>query len=275
MPTATPVAVVVVSPTSLHPNHTLTVSGTQFLANEPVNIFWDSTSSSALRVATTTTAGSFNTTITSPQAAYGTHSIIAVGQVDGRSARAAVRITPAGFLLYSKGNGGLRNAAAGAGFGSRETVKAFWGSLSGPLLGSTTTISTGAFAGATAITFAVPSSASGTYTVYLVGQRTGATATTAFTVTPALSAAPSSGAHGSRVVVAGSGYGAGESVTVRWDCTVNACTGPVLGTANTAANGVFSGLTVTIPSSAAVGQHMLGAIGAVSKAFATRSFTVR
>lgn len=246
----------------------------RFLAREPVSIFWDSTGAPALRVVTASATGSFTTNVTAPQAAYGPHTIIAVGQVSGAAARASVWITPAGFLLISKGSPGQRNAASGAGFGARETVKAYWGSRGGPLLGSATTIPTGAFAGITAITFAVPLSATGTYAVYLVGQRTGATATTTFTITPALSATPANGVHGARTTITGSGYGAREGVTVRWDCGINNCAGPVLGLANTAANGVFGGLNVTIPSTATAGLHTIGAIGATSKVFATRPFTV-
>lgn len=164
---------------------------------------------------------------------------------------------------------------AGFGFGARETVKAYWEPGNIPLdpsSGVSTTLQ-GTFSGASAITFTVPLSPTGTYEVVAVGQRSHAVAVSAFHLLPALYATPTSGAHGSQATVIGTGFKANDMVSVKWDCATATCTSSVaLGSQQANASGDVA-LKVTIPA-AAVGVHALGGIGSPSGAFATTTYTV-
>jgi len=72
--------------------------------------------------------------------------------------------------------------------------------------------------------------------------------------------------QGSTVGVTGSGFDAGETVTLSWDSFT------VLGRAKTTATGSFS-TTITIPTATA-GAHVIGAQGRRSFAGTTAAFTV-
>jgi len=94
-----------------------------------------------------------------------------------------------------------------------------------------------------------------------------AAASTAEVFTPALiSVTPASGPAGTKVTVTGSGFYAGETVTLSWDSFT------VLGRAKTTATGSFS-TTITIPTATA-GAHVIGAQGRRSFAGTTAAFTV-
>ena len=95
----------------------------------------------------------------------------------------------------------------------------------------------------------------------------GAAASTAEVFTPVLmSVNPASGPAGTQVTVTGSGFYAGETVTLLWDDAT------VLGHAKTTATGSFS-TTITIPQAAA-GAHVIAARGGRSFAGTSATFTV-
>jgi hypothetical protein len=94
-----------------------------------------------------------------------------------------------------------------------------------------------------------------------------AAAGTAEVFTPALmSVKPASGPAGTKVTVTGSGFYAGETVTLQWDSFT------VLGRAKTTATGSFS-TTITIPTATA-GAHVISAQGRRSFAGTSATFTV-
>jgi hypothetical protein len=94
-----------------------------------------------------------------------------------------------------------------------------------------------------------------------------AAAGTAEVFTPALmSVNPASGPAGTKVTVTGSGFYAGETVTLLWDSFT------VLGRAKTTATGSFS-TTITIPTATA-GAHVINAQGRRSFAGTSATFTV-
>jgi large repetitive protein len=95
----------------------------------------------------------------------------------------------------------------------------------------------------------------------------GAAASTAEVFTPVLmSVNPASGPAGTQVTVTGSGFYAGETVTLLWDGAT------VLGHAKTTATGSFS-TTITIPQATA-GAHVIAARGGRSFGGTSATFTV-
>jgi hypothetical protein len=162
----------------------------------------------------------------------------------------------------------------GDGFGADERVTAHWASPSGPVLGHVTTSALGSFMRA-GLAFTVPLSPTGIYAVYAVGQTSHATAASLFTVMPFLSIVPTSGVAGSSAQIGATGFGARETVTVKWDCSSRSCAGStVVAVATTNADGNLSKVGVVIPAGAGVGTHTIGAIGKSSHAFATTRYTV-
>ncbi len=93
---------------------------------------------------------------------------------------------------------------------------------------------------------------------------------------PAITISPSSGKRGSSATVAGSGFGAMETVTVKWNCsTIHCASTVVLGTATTDSTGSFANLQVKIPRTARIGKtYPVGAIGKTSGLFASTTFKV-
>jgi len=90
---------------------------------------------------------------------------------------------------------------------------------------------------------------------------------TAEVFTPVLlSLSPSSGPVGTQVTVSGSGFFAGEQVSLRWDG------GSVIGHARTSSSGAFS-TTITVPPSSA-GAHQVAASGRRSFTSGLATFTV-
>lgn len=117
-------------------------------------------------------------------------------------------------------------------------------------------------------------SPTGSYPIVSVGQASGSVATSTFSLAPSLSITPNRGAHGSTATLAGKGYRAAETVTVKWNCATATCASKtILGTATTNANGNFSGLSVTIPTTATLGTYYIGGRGS-SGTFAKTTFTV-
>ena len=258
------------SPASATPFQSIAVTGTNFGPGEAVKLFWDSTATTALTTTSASASGSFATHVTAPQTPAGAHTVIAVGQGSTLVAAAGVTVKPITVLAHGTGHQGSTNGVSGFGFGANETVTAYW--LPGGIaLGHGATNNVGSI---TSLTFTVPFSPTGTYYVYSVGQKSKAAAVSAFTLTPALSITPASGAHGSHASVVGTGFGAKETVTVKWDCASAACASTtVLGTAQANANGDL-GLGVTIPATATVGMHTSGAKGGTSGAFASAAYNV-
>jgi 5'-nucleotidase len=166
----------------------------------------------------------------------------------------------------------------GAGFAPHETVFGYWASTSSaPFTVTATTNSLGTFGGsasAPGITFTVPLSPTGSYAVYAVGQSSHGVAHASFTLVPHLNVTPGSALPGALVKVAGSGYGAHESVALKYDCATSGCSSStVLATPTTDGNGAFS-VTVTLPGTASVGTHSIGGKGSTSGVFATTSITI-
>lgn len=274
-PTNTPVvAALTVSPPSGAYGQSITIAGSGFGAGETVNMYADTIDSTPIYSATADSLGAITLPATVQQGAYGPHTLIAVGSSSGISATAPFTILSQTTLQKTSGGQGLRDSLSGYGFTANEAVLIYWGQAGGKLLGAKTANSLGSFAGASALAFTVPMSPTGSYPIVSVGQVSGSVVTSTFSLVPSLSITPKRGAHGSVATVAGKGYRAAEPVTVKWNCASATCASKtILGTATTNANGDFSGLSVTIPTTATIGTYYVGGRGS-SGTFARTTFTV-
>ncbi len=213
-----------------------------------------------------------------PQATFGGHTIYAIGQTSQKVAITSLQVKPK--VILSKGSGIQGSTVTLTGYGFlgyvqdiTEVVNVYWGSPTGTLLGSSPTNGLGTSG---ALTLKIPVIPAGSYNLYAVGQASGATATISFKVIPSLKIKPTSGAQGSPATILGTGFGANESVTVKWNCATSTCTSTtVLGTITTDVNGNFNGLSVTIPTPSTVATtYTIGATGGTSNAFATTHYKV-
>ncbi|MER3404300.1 MAG: hypothetical protein C4289_03285 [Chloroflexota bacterium] len=91
------------------------------------------------------------------------------------------------------------------------------------------------------------------------GSSSGATASKSFKIIPDLQRSPAGGFEGETIQVQATGFGASETVEIRWDSE----TGPVLATLTTNSNGSGSG-TFTIPVDSAKGSHRITGYGTTS-----------
>ncbi len=128
---------------------------------------------------------------------------------------------------------------AGSGFTANKTYSIKFATTT---VGTRTTDSSGEFAAE----FAVPIYPRGEYAI-TVTTTSDTSNTEYFMVTPEITLNSLSGRSGSQVTVSGSGFKASSSVTVLFDSTN-------IGSALTNANGNFSNVTITIPSSTE-GKH--------------------
>jgi hypothetical protein len=172
-PTLTP------STPSGSPFQTIVVSGTNFGPSESVKVFWDSTASSPLATTTALGNGSFAVGVTVPQAISGTHTLIAVGQTSGRTARALFQVKPFVILSPTSGKAGATETLFAVGFPAGETVAAVW--FPGFTLQGTGTTNA---VGTAVVPYTVPSVAPGSYFVIGYGITSKAYAFAPFTVLP-------------------------------------------------------------------------------------------
>lgn len=261
-------ATLTVNPTSGSYNQTIALSGSNFGNSETVNVYLDSVATSPIAITSSDNSGTIGSSFSTPQATSGSHTIIAVGQTSGITASSSFQVKSITSLQHTSGISKSQNAINGYGYAGNETVKAYWKTQGGLLLGTSTTNSQGT----STINFTVPSSTNGNYNVYLVGQSSGIVSSSIFTLgvsKPSLHISPTSGARGSSATVTGTGFGANEIVTIKLNCTSSTCTSKiVLGTVKTDSNGSFT-LNVLIPKSIPLGKHTIGAIGGTTRKFAS------
>jgi len=244
---------------------TISISGSIFQAGETVNLYLDSTSSTSFATVKANGGCALASSFTVPEATYGSHSIIAVGQSSAQTGSAPFSINPTTRILSSGSTFGLY----GFGFGAGETVTVRFDSPTGPVIGTTAANSKGSFS---PVIFSKPSIS---HRLYAVGQTTGATAFSLYVVTPSLSSNRSYGVPGSSATIIGSNFGPNETVTALWDCYYAPCTGDtVLGTATADPSGNVI-IPITIPSAAVPGSyHTIGVLGQSTTAFGTLGFSL-
>lgn len=162
----------------------ISVSGANFRPGEYVNVYWDSALSGPRATVQAQRNGTFTANLFVPQAGAGPHTIIAYGLSSHLHSVSGFLVRPETFPLHASAAPGSQDILNGYGFAPHQKVQAYWRAAgsSDLLLGSATTNAWGSFAGASAITFTVPTAAPGIYDVLSMGTSAGGLST--LTVTP-------------------------------------------------------------------------------------------
>ncbi|HZS86703.1 MAG TPA: alkaline phosphatase family protein [Chloroflexota bacterium] len=177
-----------ITPTQGSHGQTVTVSGTHFAAGKRVNLYWGSAAVPPTVPAITSTltdsTGTLAIALRVPAATYGAHSVEVVGASSGRATGFPFWVVPSAVLAASRGRAGTANVAYGTGFGHNETVTVRWGGDQGPAIGLGTSNASGVLGPANGISFTVPLSPTGNYTVVVGGPQSGEEAANLFQITP-------------------------------------------------------------------------------------------
>jgi hypothetical protein len=241
---------------------TAAVSGHGFAPNKPIILTFDGSSVATSCVADVT--GSFaSCTFTVPVAAAGTHAVTA-SDSSANSASAIYTITPDISLTPSAGPGDSKAAVSGRGFAPGPITVRFDGSS---VATSCTADVTGSF---NYCAFTVPAATAGAHTVTASNSSANSapagytySAAASYTVNPAISLNPSTGAAGSTVTLSGSNFKPNSTITVTFDGTVlstsGTCTADAKGTLPASNNCAF-----TVPAETAGSYTMTASDGTYS-----------
>ena len=249
-----------INPTSASPGASITVSGTGFAANETgINVTYDGEPIGAPAAAAAN--GTWNTTFKVPPGSAGTHTIDAFGSSTSIASVPDLTFKVGAGITINKTSGGAGTSVivTGAGFAANETDIAI--TYDGNPIGSKLTAgSTGSWTA----TITIPATPAGAHTISASGPTTAAV-TAQFTSTASVSVPPNSlnGPVGSSINLTGSGFAAGEPITILFDNTE-------IGSAVAGDDGGLTG-TFTIPPSTA-GSHTVTIKG--STASSNLSFKV-
>lgn len=158
-------------------------------------------------------------------------------------------------LAQTSGAGGTVADVVGSGYPSGATVALTWGGAARTTAPAAVTVqSNGSFS----LSFTVPATPAGTYTVSAAAG--GVTASGSYTVVSTLAASPAGAAAGATIAVSGTGAPASTIITVTWD-------GTTVVTVTGGADGSFS-TTFSRPAASA-GNHTISAsAGAYSRSLA-------
>lgn len=248
----------------------ITVTGSAFGSGETVDIFLDSTQSTAIAGTTAAGDGSFSVAFKVPDATGGSHKVYARGRTSGASANQPFRVTPSLIRNPSSGSNGTKISVSAKGFGANESVQLRWDSSSGPVLATLTSGASGSARGS----FRIPTgSSNGNHTIYGGGLTSGlrASKTVAVsnptTASVSVSLSPSSGSPRSTVTASGANFSANETVDLFWDTsTTSGGSGAADGAGNVA-------ITVAVPLMPA-GNHTVAVKGRTSGKSATATYAV-
>jgi hypothetical protein len=247
---------------------TVTLRG--YGAGEAVDVRWfDTATASAVVGAVSTSAlGSATTTFVVPDAARGAHATTGVGS-GGNQASAAFTVSPSLTFTPTTAAVGDTVTATLHGFAEAEAVTVKWYDATA---NSTAAASaTAAADGSATAAFAVPAATIGKHKVEAVGTGASTGPIGYLTVNPTLILTPSAGGPGATVNVTLAGYGAAETVTLKWYTTATAATG--VATASTSATGSASA-SFAVPAGSPDNAYTVEGVGSASKGKATAVFTV-
>jgi len=252
--TFTVVPALTVEPISGPVGTLLEFNGTGFNRSSAVAVTW---AAGPVCTASTSTAGSFQCTVSLPAATFGVHVFTATDAM-GHTANATFSVTPQLVANPSSGLVGTTVTFAGTGFASSVGVTVTW--ASGTACSNTTTAS-----GGFSCRYTIPVGTPGGVYPFTGADGANDTAIATFTVSTSLTVAPTKGVAGTPVTFKGSGYAASSSVSVTWSAGT-ACSTMTL------ASGTFS-CDYTIPIGTAGGSYTFTATDG-AKNTATTTFVV-
>ncbi|AJT41231.1 choice-of-anchor G family protein [Psychromicrobium lacuslunae] len=261
----------------------LTVSGTGFAAGETVNVTLpakDGVGPVTVPNVLVAPDGSFSTSLIVP-ANYplGSVDVSALGPISNTAASATVDVVAAGPAAIAANPvqvpQGTATTITGTGYGAGEAVI-----VSLPAAAPAAAVSvpvTADSAGQFSVTLTVPMNHPVASGVLVSGNGPDHQATTPIDVTlgtwtPSISLAPSTVPQGSATSVTGSGFAAGESVTVT--LPEKDGVGPISVTTTVNPDGTLVPVDLTVPASYPLGGTTLSAVGTVSGTPATAAATV-
>lgn len=271
-------ATITVSPTSgAYSNRDdqvpITIHGSNYGANETVNIYWNyqGAGTGILEVTTSTNSkGTFVTSFLDQLAAHGTYTIAGVGQTSGDVATGTFTLFPNLYIRPQAAGPASSVTFYGNAFDAGENVNVYW-NYKGPGKGLLLTTATGDSNGAFAATTNIPANVKpNSYLVAAVGQSSNLIAKYKFTIyTPTLALAPLSGSDATGLTVSAYGFTGSEQVDIFW----NGGSTPV-NTVTTSPFGYLSPTTITVPAGTAPGSYVVKTVGRSSHIAATNSYTV-
>ncbi len=268
-------AQVTASPSPVQPNAYVDISGSGFQGGEQVNVFLSRLMAMQVTASSTGSFGPLHELL-SPSTPLGDYTVLAQGQSSGQYASQplsiglqaatpsptavpmALTLTPGTVVV------GGQVSVAGAGFAPGEQIVVKLGDSPG----ATTLVGPdGSFSG---YVFTVATSMSpGTYALTVTGQSSGRVASAALTLQAAqagITISPATAAPGGRVVVAGSGFVGGETISV-------AVKGAIVQHAVVSASGSFDGVAFAVPAGLAPGDYVVSVQGTSGRT-ATATLTV-
>ncbi len=217
----------------------VTITGTGFYSGRSVNLYYYNVIAEKLGTAETSSTGRFSFHFVVPNSSGGFHKIV-VSNAEGNSAEIQFEVIPSiTSNLDAAGPGDLLNIT-GTGFGRRGNVDISIGSF---IVATARTDDYGNFD----IVFNIPDIKPNPYDITAKDDK-GNSDKVKFTITAAASLSLTAGAIGNRVIVEGSGFKAGETITIEYDRS------PVA-TATADNNGAFVAAFEIPPSGA--GDHII------------------
>ncbi|MBI2860826.1 MAG: IPT/TIG domain-containing protein [Chloroflexi bacterium] len=241
---------VTLSPATGKVGSSVTASGSQFAASQTITIKYDGTTLAKTGSTSTSSTGTFSSTIQVPPSASGAHTItVTVGGVD---TTAQFTVQPNLTLEPATGLAGSQAVIRATGFAAQSNVIV---QFNNNVLKQGQTDALGNLLD----TFSVPQLAAGAYDVR-AQDASGNTLTVKFTIpapappppkpAAAVSLSPTSGIAGTSVTVTGSNFPGAQDIAIKFD---NAAVSIKSGRTNTDAAGAFSSV-IDVPT-AATGAH--------------------
>ncbi len=127
-----------------------TITGTNFGANETVNVYWKAQGGLLLGTTATNSSGKATLNFTIPASVAGSYKVYMVGQTSGAVAFSTFTLTPSLHINPTSGARGSNAIVTGSGYGANELVKVKWNCTSSTcsstlVLGTVTTDNNGNF----------------------------------------------------------------------------------------------------------------------------------
>ncbi|MCX6011569.1 MAG: IPT/TIG domain-containing protein [Chloroflexi bacterium] len=252
--TVTP-EITLTTPSPCYVGDTVTVSGTGFAASAGITILYDGVSKGTTTAAATGTFTGFSLTV--PDSVKGNHTVEArETSATSNYDTATFTVSPKITISPTSGAVGDIVTISGTGFAASSSITIYFDSVSQT---TTSTNSSGTF---TATTFAVPSTSRGSHTVKAQDASSNQSTAT-FSVSTKITINPPSGPSGTTVTVTGTGFGASQPVTIKYNnVTVVTTPSPI----TTTSAGYFTA-TFVVPVSP-VGTYVVSASDGVNTATA-------